>query len=267
MRHDSWPNDRCAWLSGDVALGDAGAGVAARYWQLFVRSAADRAGADAPRDSQRGLRTPKLARLEAVLLVADGALPARKLAQLATLADAAETHALVETLNSSYAADDSAFRIERVAAGYRMLTLPKFSYWLNKLHQRQAELKLSPPALETLTIVAYRQPITRADIEAVRGVQCAEMLKFLMERGLVRIAGEDASLGRPYLYGTTRRFLEIFGLRNLEDLPAAERLRQPSATPGSNTAEVESDEPPRENRSADSGPALADARDATDAAA
>ena len=80
--------------------------------------------------------------------------------------------------------------------------------------------------LETLAIVAYRQPLTRADLEAVRGVQSAEMLKQLMERELVRIAGEDDSLGRPFLYETTRKFLELYGLQTLDDLPLAERLRR-----------------------------------------
>jgi segregation and condensation protein B len=90
-------------------------------------------------------------------------------------------------------------------------------------------LKLSPPALETLTIVAYRQPLTRADIEALRGVQSAEILKHLMERGLIRIVGEDNSLGRPYLYGTTRQFLEHYGLRSLDELPNADQLRRQTA--------------------------------------
>ena len=80
--------------------------------------------------------------------------------------------------------------------------------------------------METLTIVAYRQPITRADVEAVRGVQSSEMLKQLLERKLIRVAGEDDSLGRPYLYGTTRQFLEVFGMHSLDDLPMADKLRQ-----------------------------------------
>jgi segregation and condensation protein B len=175
------------------------------------------------------VRTPKMARVEAVLFVADSALSAKKLAQLATLADVAEAKRLVEQLNIAYDSDDSAFRVERVASGYRLLTKPAFSFWLGKLHQRQAELKLTPPALETLAIVAYRQPITRADIEKIRRVQCAEMLKQLMERSLVRIAGEDDSLGRPFLYETTRQFLELFGLRGLDALPMAETLRKPKA--------------------------------------
>lgn len=219
-----WHRDALGW-EGDAP------GCSARQWCFFVRAPAASSVNEGDCNAAAGIRSAKLARLEAVLLVADGPLSARKLVQWATLADSAEARRLVDVLNSSYDAEGSAFRIEQVADGYRMLTRPIFARWLNKLHQRQAELKLSPPALETLTIVAYRQPITRADIEAVRGVQCTEMLKYLMERDLVRIIGEDASLGRPYLYGTTRRFLEMFGLRTLEDLPLAERLRQPCAAP------------------------------------
>lgn len=173
-------------------------------------------------DTRRSL---KMAKVEAVLFVADGALSTRKIAQLATLANAKEAKELIDQLNDALAASQSAFHIKRVATGYRMMTHPQFSFWLNKLHQRQAALKLSPPAMETLAIVVYRQPITRADIESVRGVQSAEMLKQLMDRGLVRIGGKDDSLGRPFLYETTRKFLEIFGLKNLEDLPMADMLR------------------------------------------
>jgi segregation and condensation protein B len=175
-------------------------------------------------------RTAKLARLEAVLLVADSALSARRLAQVAMLADATEARTLINRLNMAYESAGTPFRVERVAAGYRLLTLPQFAFWLGKLHHREAELKLSPPAFETLTVIAYRQPITRADVEAIRGVQVSEMIKQLMERGLVRIGGEDDSLGRPFLYETTRRFLETFGLRDLEDLPLADKLRRPGAT-------------------------------------
>jgi segregation and condensation protein B len=175
-------------------------------------------------------RTAKMARLEAVLLVADVPLSPRRLAQLATLADATESRTLIGRLNAAYELTGTPFRVERVAAGYRLFTLPQFAFWLGKLHQREAELKLSPPSMETLTIIAYRQPITRADVESIRGVQCSEMIKQLMERGLVRIGGEDDSLGHPFLYETTRRFLETFGLRDLEELPLADRLRRPGGT-------------------------------------
>jgi segregation and condensation protein B len=172
-----------------------------------------------------GVRNRKTARVEAVLFVSESALSARRLAQLATLADSAEAVRIVDELNSAYDRDGSAFRVEPAANGYLLLTRPAYARWLGRLHQRQTAMKLSPPAMETLTVIAYRQPITRADIEAVRGVQCTEMLKQLMDRGLVRIAGEDNSLGRPYLYETTRKFLEVFGLRSLEDLPRADYVR------------------------------------------
>lgn len=177
------------------------------------------------------VRSPKMARVESVLLVSDAPVSVRRLMQLATLADVTETRRLVEQLNVAYDRDGTAFRIERVASGYRLLTRPQFAFWLGKVHHRQAELKLSPPALETLAIVAYRQPATRAEIESVRRVQCSDMLKQLMDRSLVRICGEENSLGRPFLYGTTRQFLELFGLRDLDDLPNADTLRKKEAVP------------------------------------
>lgn len=187
--------------------------------------------ADSPGLSVACRRNAKMARLEAVLFVADTPLSPRRLSQLATLADATEARTLIHKLNAAFEQASTPFRIERVAAGYRLLTLPQFAFWLGKLHHREADLKLSPPAMETLTIVAYRQPITRADVEAIRGVQCSEMIKQLMERGLVRIGGEDHSLGRPFLYETTRKFLETFGLRDLEELPLAAKLRRPGGNP------------------------------------
>jgi segregation and condensation protein B len=170
-----------------------------------------------------------LARLEAALFVAEGALSARRLAQVATLVDAREVQPLVDQLNGAYDQTNSAFRIERVAAGYQMLTRSELSSWLDRIHHRQERLKLSVPAMETLAIISYRQPCTRADVEEVRGVQSAEIIKQLMERNLVRVIGEDDSLGRPYLYGTTRLFLETFGLTDLDSLPMAPALRRNNA--------------------------------------
>ena len=213
---------RTAWPCPSTRAGS----LHGHYWWFFVRS--ERRSQSASEDDAAVplRRTAKMARLEAVLFVADAAISTRRLAQLATLADASEARSLIESLNIAYGQTGCAFKIERVATGYRLLTRAEFAFWLDKLHHRQSALKLSPPAMETLAIIAYRQPIVRADVEAIRGVQCAEMLKHLMDRGLVRIAGEDDSLGRPYLYETTRRFLEIFGLQNLDDLPMSQRLRR-----------------------------------------
>src|SRR5690606_19598221 len=147
----------------------------------------------------------------------DGPLSPKKLAQHALVADAAEVERSIALLNASYDRTGSSFRVEQVSTGWQLLTRPEYAPWLERLHQRKSELSLSPPAMETLAIIAYRQPITRADVEAIRGVQSTEMLKQLMERGLVKIAGEDDSLGRPYLYGTTKQFLESFGLHSLAD--------------------------------------------------
>lgn len=193
---------------------------------FFRRSIQPKSHEAATSAAPSGCRSPKLARLEAALFVAPGALPARKLSQLAQLPHAKEVPALLDDLNAHYDAAGTAFRIELVATGYQLLTRPRFASWLDKLHQRQARMKLSTSAMETLVVIAYRQPVTRADVEAVRGVQAAEILKQLMERGLVRITGEEDSLGRPYLYGTTRQFLEMFGLQSLDELPMADSLRR-----------------------------------------
>lgn len=217
------------WINAAGHSGD-------EFRRAFLRRGPSDSGTGSTGDSGSGRRTPKMARLEAAMFVAEGALSSRRLAQLATLADHSEAKLLIDALNAAYDHNGSAFRIERVATGYQMLTRPQFAPWLDRIHQRHVALKLSPPALETLTIIAYRQPLTRADIEAVRGVQCAEILKLLMERGLVRIAGEDDSLGRPYLYETTRRFLELFGLRSLDGLPMAGDLRRPHARPTADAA-------------------------------
>ena len=182
------------------------------------------AAIDSPSVISTRTRTPRLARVEAALFVSDRPLAARRLAQHAALVDVTDVVQAVTELNSAYDADGSPFRVELVASGYQLLTRPQYAPWLEKTHERQARLRLSPPAMETLSIVAYRQPLTRADVEAVRGVQSGEMLKLLMERDLVKIVGEHDSLGRPYLYGTTRQFLELFGLHSLTELPYAEGL-------------------------------------------
>lgn len=175
--------------------------------------------------SATGLRDERLARLEGVLFVCGEALSARKLAALADLADGTEARTLIGQLNRRYDAVGSAFRVEEVAGGYRLLTRAEFGGWLRQLFQTPMHPRLSAPALETLAVVAYRQPIGRAGIEAIRGVQCGEILRQLLDRDFVRILGRSKEIGRPFLYGTTRRFLEVFGLRSLEELPRAAELR------------------------------------------
>jgi segregation and condensation protein B len=162
--------------------------------------------------------------LEAVLFLAREPLTSRRLSQYANLADGTQARTLVRRLNDHHDATGRAFRVEQVAGGYQLLTRRKFSSWLRRLEHVPAETRLSAPALETLAVIAYRQPVPRADIEAVRGVNCGEILRQLMDRDLVRIDGRGEELGRPYLYSTTRRFMQVFGLGSLEQLPRAEEL-------------------------------------------
>ena len=173
-------------------------------------------------------RDARLALVEAALFAADEPLSARRLASVAGLADGTEARRLVRKLQTLYDKDGTAFQVEEIAGGFQLLTRPEYHPWLLRLRRASNELRLSPAARETLAIIAYRQPIMRADIEAIRGVQCGELLRLLMEKGLVRISGRHDSLGRPVLYGTTKKFLQVFGLRSLQDLPQVEQLRQPA---------------------------------------
>ncbi len=131
----------------------------------------------------------------------------------------------VESLNADYEQTGRSFRIERVAGGLQMLTMPAYAEDITRLKGARQSSRLSQAALETLAIIAYRQPILRADLESIRGVACGEVLRSLMERRLVRIAGRAEEVGRPMLYGTTKEFLEVFGLATLDDLPNAKDLR------------------------------------------
>jgi segregation and condensation protein B len=140
-------------------------------------------------------------------------------------ADAGAARRLIRKLQCLYDRDGTAFQIEELAGGFQLLTRPQYHRWLASLRRGHSELRLTAAARETLAIVAYRQPIMRADIEGIRGVHCGETLRLLMEKGLVRIAGRDDSLGRPVLYGTTKKFLQVFGLRSLKDLPRAEEFK------------------------------------------
>ena len=159
------------------------------------------------------------------MLLAREPLGSRKLSQHANLADGTQARTLIRRLNDNYDRAGRAFRVEEVAGGFQLLTRRKFATWLRRLGHLPPETRLSAPALETLAVIAYRQPVLRADIEAIRGVNCGEILRQLMERDLVRIGGRSEELGRPYLYATTKRFLQIFGLISLEDLPRAAAIR------------------------------------------
>ena len=166
-------------------------------------------------------------KVEGVLLIARVPLNSRRIAQMAGLEDGTQARTLVQNLAQHYDRVGRAFQVKRVAGGYQLRTRPQFSRWIRQLDHVPAPLRLSGPAMETLAVVAYRQPITKADTEAIRGVSCGEMLRQLLDRGLVRIAGRSEHLGHPFLYATTRLFLTTFGLGGLEALPRADKLREP----------------------------------------
>jgi segregation and condensation protein B len=158
-------------------------------------------------------------------LIADEPLAARRLADAAGLADAAEARRSVDRLRDLYDADGSAFQVEEIAGGFQLLTRPVYHPWLARLKRTGHDLRLTGAGMETLAVIAYKQPVMRAEVETVRGVACGEVIRQLMEKGLVRITGRHDSLGRPQLYGTTKKFLQAFGLNTLKDLPEVEALR------------------------------------------
>ena len=160
-----------------------------------------------------------MARVEAVLFLSQEPIPSRKLALLADVEDGARARALVRRLNERYRRVGSAFCAVEVAGGFQLRTLPEFAPWLFRLQEAPVETRLTGSAMETLAIVAYEQPILRAKIEAIRGVHCGDVLRQLLEQDLIKIVGRSEELGRPFLYGTTKRFLTTFGLTRVEDLP------------------------------------------------
>ena len=168
--------------------------------------------------------------IEALLFSVDTPLPAAKIAQILGVGDAGDVKRHIDALNERYERGGASFRVEAVAKGYQLLTLPEYNPWVGKLHKARAESRLSAAALETLAIVAYRQPALRADIESIRGVAVGDMLVRLRDMNLIRIVGRAEEIGRPLLYGTTIKFLEVFGLQSLKDLPKLDPDR-PEAVP------------------------------------
>ncbi len=166
----------------------------------------------------------------------------------------AQVAAALEQLKIEYVQQNRAFQLAEKADGWQLISDPAYASWVRQLFPAVKPARLTPPSLETLAIIAYRQPITRADIEAVRGVAVDGVLQNLMERGLVKIAGRAEVPGRPLIYETTEFFLEHFGLRNLDELPNAEELR----TRYLPVAPKKESAPPAETESAPAEPAAQD---------
>ena len=162
--------------------------------------------------------------LEAVLFTSDDPLPLNKLKDVVE-AKPEEVKEALAALKADYDATGRAFTLEEIAGGYQLLTRPQHADIIAKLKKAKADRKLSVAALETLAIIAYKQPIKRVDLEAIRGAASGELIRALMERNLVKIAGREDVPGSPLQYGTTKDFLDTFGLKALEDLPRPEEVK------------------------------------------
>ena len=162
--------------------------------------------------------------IEALLFASEAPLSAADLARAEEGLDEEQVERLVAELRAEYEREERAFGVYEIAGGYRLLTRPEYAPVLERFDTVPVSARLSGPALETLAIIAYRQPVGRAEIEEIRGVGAGGVLKTLQERALVEVVGRGEGLGRPLLYGTTRTFLEHFGFRSLEDLPRPDQL-------------------------------------------
>ncbi len=196
-------------------------------------SAASESGEDADDDDDDEEEEPETegeistcSVVEAILFAADEPVGVRKIVEIINAGGVKEVKKHIRTLNKKYRKMDCAFRIEELAGGYQMLTLSAYNPWLSKLIKVRSESKLTAAAMETLAIIAYKQPIMRVEIENVRGVAAGEMIRQLIEKGLVKITGRAEELGRPLLYGTTQKFLDIFGLATIKDLPQPEDAKK-----------------------------------------
>jgi segregation and condensation protein B len=165
--------------------------------------------------------------VEALLFAVPEPISVRKISEIIEGTEAKEIREVIQQLQDEYDSHDRVFQIEEIANGFQLLSRPEYHEWISKIRKKSGESKLSQPAMETLSIIAYKQPIIRAEIEAIRGVQSGQMIRTLIEKGLVKITGRDEVLGRPLLYGTTTKFLDHFGLKSIKDLPKVEDLEMP----------------------------------------
>ncbi len=133
---------------------------------------------------------------------------------------------IIHVLNDHYRSTDRAFFIEEIANGYRLTSRPEYETWIRRLLKKSGRLVLSQAALETLAIIAYKQPINRFEIESIRGVDCSGVIKTLLSRQLIKIKGRDTGPGRPLLYTTTSKFLEFFGLNKISDMPKLKEMKE-----------------------------------------
>ncbi len=162
--------------------------------------------------------------LEAVLFASDSPVEFQRLMSIIESPSRSDLAEMVGELNREYEAGGRAFRIVEVAGGYQFETLPSFGPYIERLYHGKGRQKLSRAALETLAIVAYKQPVSRVEIDALRGVDSDASVRTLQNRDLIEVVGRSEAVGKPLLYGTTKEFLRYFGLNDIKDLPGADEL-------------------------------------------
>ena len=163
--------------------------------------------------------------IESLLFVAEEPLTVDRIKRILVQAESGEIRDAITELTAEYEARLGGFFLDQVAGGYQIRTRPEYTEWIKKLIQPKP-LRLSKAALETLVIIAYKQPIIRSDVEHIRGVDCGGVLRVLLERKLIRVLGRKEIAGRPLIYATTKRFLEVFDLKNLKDLPTPKEIEE-----------------------------------------
>ena len=164
--------------------------------------------------------------VEALLLASGDVLTVERMRDLLGLSSVIHVREALDAITARWTEARLAVELQEVAGGIRVTTRPEYAEYVRRLSRRPDVDKLSPSLMETLSIVAYRQPAPRVEVERIRGVQCGEALRSLLERRLVKVVGRSDQPGRPLLYGTTRRFLEVFGLNSLKDLPKKGDLKR-----------------------------------------
>lgn len=168
--------------------------------------------------------------LEALLFVSEAPLPLERIEEVLDGCSKEEVSQLLADLQEKYRQPDRGLVVTEVAGGYRLTTKPEVALWVQRLRGSKPA-RLSRPALETLALIAYKQPITKVEIEAIRGVMVDGVVKTLVERDLIRILGRKPEVGRPILYGTSRSFLEYFGFKDLSELPTMKEIETLTPSP------------------------------------
>ena len=167
--------------------------------------------------------------IECLLFFSDKPLGIDKLAEIMEIENCDEIKVAVEELKKEYDLRSSGLQVVNIAQGYQICTRSEFSGWVRKLYKSQTTFQLSLPALETLSIIAYKQPVTRGEIEKIRGVDASWVLRTLLERKVIKISGRKKLPGRPILYATTQEFLRYFGLKDLSEIPSLEEIKPPAS--------------------------------------